>query len=114
MRTDDDIRRDVEFELEWEPDINAKNVAVKVPLTWDGLKACRALTQKGHMVNVTLCFTAAQALPPSTFARRSAFATGVAGDVFVCHPFLVHRATWPHRGQVGRGGAEAPGDHLHP
>lgn len=40
----------------------AKNVAVKVPLTWDGLKACRALTQKGHMVNVTLCFTAGQAL----------------------------------------------------
>jgi transaldolase len=40
----------------------AKNVAVKVPLTWDGLKACRALTQKGHMVNVTLCFTANQAL----------------------------------------------------
>ncbi len=40
----------------------AKNVAVKVPLTWDGLKACRALSQRGHMVNVTLCFTAAQAL----------------------------------------------------
>ena len=40
----------------------AKNIAVKVPLTWDGLKACRALTQKGHMVNVTLCFTANQAL----------------------------------------------------
>jgi transaldolase len=40
----------------------ASNVAVKVPLTWDGLKACRALTQKGHMVNVTLCFTANQAL----------------------------------------------------
>jgi transaldolase len=40
----------------------AKNVAVKVPLTWDGLKACRALSQKGHMVNVTLCFSANQAL----------------------------------------------------
>jgi len=40
----------------------ADNVAVKVPLTWDGLKACRALTQRGHMVNVTLCFTANQAL----------------------------------------------------
>jgi transaldolase len=40
----------------------AANVAVKVPLTWDGLKACRALTQKGHKVNVTLCFSANQAL----------------------------------------------------
>ena len=40
----------------------AKNVAVKVPLTWDGLKACRALTGEGTMVNVTLCFTANQAL----------------------------------------------------
>jgi transaldolase len=40
----------------------AKNVAVKVPLTWDGLKACRKLTDDGHMVNVTLCFSAPQAL----------------------------------------------------
>jgi transaldolase len=40
----------------------AKNVAVKVPLTWDGLKACRALTDEGTMVNVTLCFSANQAL----------------------------------------------------
>jgi transaldolase len=40
----------------------ADNVAVKVPLTWDGLKACRALSQRGHMVNVTLCFSANQAL----------------------------------------------------
>jgi transaldolase len=40
----------------------APNVAVKVPLTWDGLKACRALTQRGHKVNVTLCFSANQAL----------------------------------------------------
>ena len=40
----------------------AKNVTVKVPLTWDGLKACRALTGDGTMVNVTLCFTANQAL----------------------------------------------------
>jgi transaldolase len=40
----------------------AKNVAVKVPLTWDGLKACRALRQLGHRVNVTLCFSANQAL----------------------------------------------------
>jgi transaldolase len=40
----------------------AKNVTIKVPLTWDGLKACRRLTGEGHMVNVTLCFSANQAL----------------------------------------------------
>jgi transaldolase len=40
----------------------ASNVAVKVPLTWDGLKACRALAQSGLKVNVTLCFNANQAL----------------------------------------------------
>ena len=40
----------------------AKNVAIKVPLTWDGLKACRALAAEGTMVNVTLCFSATQAL----------------------------------------------------
>ena len=37
-------------------------------------------------------------LPRSTFKRPRARATGRAGDVFLCHPFLVHRATWPHRG----------------
>ena len=40
----------------------AKNVAVKVPLTLDGLKACKTLTSEGTMVNVTLCFSANQAL----------------------------------------------------
>jgi transaldolase len=40
----------------------AKNVTVKVPLTLDGLKACKALTSEGTMVNVTLCFSANQAL----------------------------------------------------
>ena len=40
----------------------AKNVAIKVPLTLDGLKACKALTGDGTMVNVTLCFSANQAL----------------------------------------------------
>ena len=40
----------------------APNVTVKVPLTWDGLKACKVLTDEGHMVNVTLCFTPAQAI----------------------------------------------------
>jgi transaldolase len=40
----------------------AKNVAIKVPLTLDGLKACKALSSDGCMVNVTLCFSANQAL----------------------------------------------------
>lgn len=40
----------------------ADNIAVKVPLTWDGLKACKVLSDEGHMVNVTLCFSANQAL----------------------------------------------------
>ncbi|MCA1601324.1 MAG: phytanoyl-CoA dioxygenase family protein [Acidobacteria bacterium] len=40
----------------------------------------------------------AQDLPASTFQRPRAFATGHAGDVYICHPFVVHRATWPHRG----------------
>ncbi|HET9817113.1 MAG TPA: fructose-6-phosphate aldolase, partial [Xanthobacteraceae bacterium] len=38
------------------------NIAIKVPLTPAGLKACKALTSDGTMVNVTLCFSAAQAL----------------------------------------------------
>ncbi len=40
----------------------AKNIAIKVPLTWDGLTACKAFASEGHMVNVTLCFSPAQAL----------------------------------------------------
>ncbi len=40
----------------------AANVAVKVPLTWDGLRACKVLAADGTMVNVTLCFSANQAL----------------------------------------------------
>jgi len=40
----------------------AENVVIKVPLTPDGLKACRALTDDGTPVNVTLCFSAAQAI----------------------------------------------------
>ena len=40
----------------------ADNIVVKVPLTWDGLKACKTLRQAGAMVNVTLCFSANQAL----------------------------------------------------
>ena len=40
----------------------APNIAVKVPLTWAGLKTCKTLTDEGTMVNVTLCFSANQAL----------------------------------------------------
>jgi transaldolase len=40
----------------------APNVTIKVPLTWDGLKATKRLSADGVKVNVTLCFTAAQAL----------------------------------------------------
>jgi transaldolase len=40
----------------------AKNVAVKVPLTPDGIRACRRLADDGAMVNVTLCFSPAQAI----------------------------------------------------
>lgn len=40
----------------------APNVCVKLPLTWDGLKACRALSSEGTPVNVTLCFSAGQAI----------------------------------------------------
>ncbi len=40
----------------------ADNITIKVPLTWDGLKACKHFTGKNIMVNVTLCFSAAQAL----------------------------------------------------
>ncbi len=41
-------------------------------------------------------------LPPSTFERDVVAVQGMAGDVFVCHPFLVHRASWPHRGRLPR------------
>ena len=40
----------------------APNITVKVPLTWDGLKACKVLSDEGKMVNVPLCFSANQAL----------------------------------------------------
>ena len=40
----------------------ADNIAVKVPLTWAGLKACSVLSGEGNMVNVTLCFSVNQAI----------------------------------------------------
>lgn len=41
-------------------------------------------------------------LRPSVLCRRAAEATGRAGDVYLCHPFIVHTATWPHRGTTAR------------
>lgn len=40
----------------------ADNICIKLPLTMDGLKACKTLTSEGHKTNVTLCFSANQAL----------------------------------------------------
>lgn len=40
----------------------ASNVTIKLPLTWDGLKACKKLTDEGTETNITLCFSATQAL----------------------------------------------------
>lgn len=40
----------------------ADNVVIKLPLTWDGIKTCKALTSEGTKVNVTLCFSANQAI----------------------------------------------------
>jgi transaldolase len=40
----------------------APNIAIKLPLTWDGLKACKEFSSRGNMVNVTLCFSVNQAL----------------------------------------------------
>ena len=37
-----------------------------------------------------------------------AWATGAAGDVYLCHPFLVHAASWPHRGKTARFIAQPP------
>jgi hypothetical protein len=41
-------------------------------------------------------------LPVSTFGRKQVLAAGKAGDVYICHPFLVHAASWPHRGAHAR------------
>lgn len=44
----------------------------------------------------------AQFWRPSVFCRPVAHATGKTGDVLLCHPFVVHTATWPHRGTAPR------------
>ena len=53
-------------------------------------------------------------MPESTFQRPRARATGQAGDVYVCHPFLVHRATWPHLGSRPRMIAQPEIAHYEP
>ena len=45
---------------------------------------------------------AAQQAARASAHRPTALATGRAGDVFLCHPFLVHAASWPHRGHLPR------------
>lgn len=47
-----------------------KNIVVKAPLTWDGLKATKALASEGIAVNVTLCFTPVQALMAAKAGAR--------------------------------------------
>ena len=56
-----------------------KNIAIKVPLTWDGLRACRVLTDEGRMVNVTLCFSANQALLAAKAGRKGVTVIVVSG-----------------------------------
>lgn len=41
-------------------------------------------------------------LRPSVLCRKVVHATGKAGDVYLCHPFMVHTSTWPHRGTTPR------------
>jgi hypothetical protein len=62
--------------------------------------AARILTPAGDAGMDWLA--AAQAAAAATERLPTVFATGRAGDVFLCHPFLVHAATWPHRGAVAR------------
>jgi len=74
---------------------------------WD---AARVLTPAGEE---GLSFTeAAQRAAQASAARPTVLATGRAGDVFLCHPFLVHAASWPHAGQHPRIIAQ-PGVALH-
>jgi hypothetical protein len=51
-------------------------------------------------------------LRPSVLCRQTASAVGSAGDVYLCHPFVVHTATWPHRGteprMMAQPGVEVP------
>ena len=74
------------------------------------LDAARVLAPAGDAGMAWL--TAAQAAAAATEHLPALLATGRAGDVFLCHPFLVHAATWPHRGTGPRMVAQ-PGVALH-
>ena len=69
----------------------ADNIAVKVPLTPAGLRACKALTSDGSMVNVTLCFSPAQALLAAKAGATfiSPF-VGRLDDIFFCGTLCSH------------------------
>jgi hypothetical protein len=43
-----------------------------------------------------------RSMDPKVLCRQASYATGEAGDVYLCHPFLIHTGTWPHRGQAVR------------
>lgn len=58
------------------------NIAIKVPLTWDGLTACKAFASEGHKVNVTLCFSAAQAILAAKASTRSSRPSSVVWMTF--------------------------------
>ena len=68
------------------PESEAFAAAGTQPVLWEAFDQLMPFPQAARL--------AAQA----SAARPTALATGRAGDVFLCHPFLVHRATWPHRG----------------
>jgi hypothetical protein len=74
------------------------------------LEAARVLAPAGDAGMPWL--EAAQAATAATGHLPTVAATGQAGDVFLCHPFLVHAATWPHRGTGPRMVAQ-PGVSLH-
>ena len=94
----------------------APNVCVKLPLIWDGLKACRTLSDEGIQVNVTLCFSAAQALlaaKPATFVspfvgRLDDIAhDGMALIGDIVEIFGNYRTGWPPRCWSPRSGIPA-------
>jgi hypothetical protein len=79
------------------------------PLTWRH-PVVRILKPAGR---AGMSFTRAAGLAAEASAdRRTELVTGEAGDVFLCHPFLVHAASWPHTGRHPRIMAQ-PGVALH-
>ena len=66
----------------------ARNVCIKVPLTVDGLKTCKALTADGTMVNVTWCFSANQALLAAK-AGATFLSPVIGADVMTAPPAVI-------------------------